>query len=247
MQTLSTCLLLALLLSSGPSLANKHIKLTSLDWPPYSGPTLPEKGASVAVVKAAFEASGYQVQVDFFPWERAVALAKDPGKGYAGYFPEYYAQELEADCVFSEPIGISPLGFAQHKQAPVTWVGLDDLSTLKIGVVSGYVNEAEFDKRVAAGKQPVEAVTGDDQNLKKVGAKRLPLAVIDKHVMNYLLNNDPSLASFKANIEFNGKLLEDKKLHVCFRKGPQSAEYAKALADGLKKIDVEAITKKHFQ
>lgn len=239
--------LLLLSLTAASMAADKTVKFTSLDWPPYAGASLPEKGASVAVVKAAFEASGYQVQVEFYPWERAVALAKDPGKGYAGYFPEYHAPELEADCVFSEPIGTSPLGLAQHKQAPLQWNNLDDLQKHKIGIVSGYVNEVEFDRRVAAGSQPVDAVTGDDQNLKKVGAKRLPAAIIDKHVMQYLLNHDASLAPFKANIEFNSKLLENKKLFVCFRKGAQSAEYAKALADGLKKIDVNAISQKHFQ
>lgn len=235
------------LLFSSAGFAAKAIKLTSLDWPPYTGPTLADKGATAAVVKAAFEAAGYTVQIDFFPWERAVAMAKDGSAGHAGYFPEYYSADIAKDFLYSEPIGTGPLGLAQNKEAPISWSSLADLSKLKIGVVQGYVNTDDFDANVAAGKQPTEAVTSDDQNLKKVAAKRIAGAIIDKNVMNYLLNNDPSLADAKGKLEFNAKVLEDKKLFICFRKGPQGEEYAKALAEGLKKIDVEAIVKAHLK
>lgn len=243
----TTALLIAGLLTAGPALAAEQtVKLTSLEWPPYAGNALPDKGASVAVVKAAYEAMGYKVTVEFYPWERAVQLAKDPAKGYAGYFPEYFSSALESDCTFSPPIGNGPLGFAQNKDAPIKWSTHDDLGKLKIGVVSGYVNEEEFDKRVAAGKQPVEEVVSDDQNLKKVAAKRIPAAIIDRNVMQYLLKNDASLGAMKDKLSFNDKLLEDKKLYICFRKGGDAAAM-KALAEGLKKIDIDAISRKYFQ
>ncbi|NQD36445.1 transporter substrate-binding domain-containing protein [Permianibacter sp. IMCC34836] len=240
-------LLLAMLLLSPCAFAGKQIKLSSLDWPPYTGPALADKGATAAVVKAAFEAAGYSVQIDFFPWERAVAMASDASSGYAGYFPEYYSADIAKDFLFSEPVGNGPLGLAQNKEAPISWNTLDDLSKLKVGVVQGYVNTEGFDANVAAKKQTVEAVTSDAQNLNKVAAKRIPVAIIDQNVMNYLLGNDASLAAAKGKLEFNSKVLEDKKLYICFRKGPQGEEYAKALAEGLKKIDVAAIVKAHLK
>jgi polar amino acid transport system substrate-binding protein len=136
---------------------------------------------------------------------------------------------------------------AQNKEAPISWSSLDDLAKLKVGVVQGYVNTEQFDANVAAKKQTVEAVVSDAQNLNKVAAKRIPVAIIDQNVMTYLLNNDPALAAAKSKLEFNGKVLEDKKLYICFRKGPQGEEYAKALAEGLKKIDVGAIVKAHLK
>ena len=93
-----------LFLSNNLWAADKLIKLSSLDWPPYTGPSLADKGATAAVVKAAFEAAGYKVQIDFFPWERAVFLARDPSSGYAGYFPEYYSTDGEKDFLFSPPV-----------------------------------------------------------------------------------------------------------------------------------------------
>lgn len=247
MQSLRPLLLIAAILFGSSAFAAKQIKLTSLDWPPYTGPTLADKGATAAVVKAAFEAAGYTVIIDFFPWERAVAMASDANSGYAGYFPEYYSADIAKDFLFSEPVGNGPLGLVQNKEAPVTWSSLDDLAKLKVGVVQGYVNTDGFDANVAAKKQPVEAVTSDAQNLNKVAAKRIPVAIIDQNVLNYLLNNDASLAAAKGKLEFNGKVLEDKKLYICFRKGAQGEEYAKALADGLKKIDVAAIVKAHLK
>ena len=70
--------------------ADKVVHLTSLDWPPYSGKTLSDQGASVAVAKAAFKAMGYELKVSFYPWSRAVALAKDSSSKFSGYFPEYF-------------------------------------------------------------------------------------------------------------------------------------------------------------
>lgn len=215
--------------------ADKLIKLSSLDWPPYTGATLSDKGASAAVVKAAFEAMGYKVQIDFFPWERAVAMAKDGNSGYAGYFPEYY----------SAAIGSGPLGLAQNTGAAITFNTLDDLSKIKVGVVQGYLNTEEFDQRVAAGQIKVEEVISDVQNVRKLEAKRVAAAVIDANVLQYLLKTEA--ASAKGKVDMHSKLLEDKKLFICFRKGVQGDEFAKALADGLKKIDVNAIMAAHLK
>ena len=40
---------------------DKVIRLTSLEWPPYSGEAVDAQGASVAVVRAALEAVGYRL------------------------------------------------------------------------------------------------------------------------------------------------------------------------------------------
>src|SRR3990167_6079785 len=74
--------------------AAEIIRLASLEWPPYTGAQLPDGGESTATLKAAFAAAGYQLEVDFLPWERALALAKAPNSGYAGYFPEYFSDAI---------------------------------------------------------------------------------------------------------------------------------------------------------
>lgn len=217
------------------------IKLTSLDWPPYSGESLKNNGASVAVAKEAFKAMGHELKVEFYPWQRAVNLGLK-NKAYNGYFPEYYSDGL--DCNFSETMGKSPLGFAEQKAKPVTWSSMDDLGQYAIGTVRGYVNTAQFDQKVASGDIKVDAATDDITNLRKIAAGRLALAVIDKNVMNYLLDTDASLKSKKDKIAFNAKLLEDKGLHICFRK---DSKYKAIFDQGLQKINVQAIMDAHIQ
>ncbi|MBU6954371.1 ABC transporter substrate-binding protein [Hahella sp. HN01] len=223
----------------------KNVQLTSLDWPPYTSEGLANQGASAAVAKEAFAAMGYTLEVKFYPWKRAVALAKnDPA--YDGYFPEYYAKELEDDFILSEPMGSGPLGFAQRKNHQIDWSALPDLAKYRIGVVSGYVNTAEFDDMVA-NKQLNASEAGDDvKNLMKLVSDRIDLAVVDKNVMKYLLSTEASLKSAAGAIEFNPTLLEDKKLYICFKKGPRGEELAKVFSEGLKKIDVDKIMQGYF-
>ncbi|WP_020408536.1 substrate-binding periplasmic protein [Hahella ganghwensis] len=216
------------------------VKLTSLDWPPYTGKSLKDSGASVAVAKAAFEAMGHTLVVEFYPWKRAVNLAKDD-PGYDGYFPEYYAEELKQDFILSEPMGSGPLGFAELKSKPVTWNSLDDLKKYRVGVVSGYVNTADFDGMVAQGQIKASEATDDSKNLLKLAAGRVDLAVVDKNVLSYLMTADPQLKSVASKLQFNSQLLEDKSLYICFKKGPRGEKLAKDFNEGLGKIDVNAI------
>lgn len=217
-----------------------NIKLTSLEWPPYSGASLENQGASVAVAKEALKAMGHSVTVEFFPWQRAVNMGlKNPA--YEGYFPEYYADGL--DCTFSEKMGDSPLGFAEQASKPITWNSLEDLAAYNIGTVRGYVNTAAFDQKVAQGDLKVDPASDDITNLRKIAAGRLALAVIDQNVLNYLLATDNSIAAQKDKISFNSNLLENKGLHICFKK---DSKYVDDFNEGLQKIDVQAIMDAHM-
>ncbi|MBD8527787.1 substrate-binding periplasmic protein [Pseudomarimonas arenosa] len=222
----------------------KVIRLTSLEWPPYSGAAIDQQGASVAVVRAAAEAMGYKLEVKFFPWNRAVAAAEDPKSGYHGYFPEYHSDDVASKFKLSDSIGSGPLGFVESSSAPVSWSSLADLKGKPIGVVDGYVNTTDFDAQVASGELKAEAVSDDLTNIKKVAAGRIALAVIDKNVLGYLLANEASLAAAKDKVQFNSKLLEDKQLFIAFQNSDKGAAAAKVINDGLKKIDVNAVMNK---
>ncbi|EFP94885.1 substrate-binding periplasmic protein [Vibrio caribbeanicus] len=219
------------------------LNLTSLEWPPYASEVVEQQGASVAVVKAAVEAMGHELNVEFYPWERAVHLAKNK-PDYAGYFPEYY---FEADdLLFSQSIGTGPLGFVENKSNPVTWSSLNDLKSINIGVVRGYVNTTELDNMIANQEIKAVAVTSDSRNILKVAGKRIPLAVIDSNVLDYLLKSDPDIASAKDKVKMNSKLLEEKDLFVAFANDENGKKWRTIINQGLKKIDSEAIMKRYF-
>lgn len=236
--SLAGCALLLVSQFSSFSVKADVLTLTSLEWPPYSSPKLMQNGASIAVVSAAIQAMGHELKVEFYPWERAVYLATNDAQ-YAGYFPEYLFESKE--ILFSNSIGLGPLGFVENSATPVTWASLSDLKPYKIGVVRGYVNTEELDQMIATGVLKSEAVSSDSQNLAKVGHGRISLAVIDSNVFQYLLENTPAIDPIKANLQMNSQLLVEKSLHVAFTNNPEGERWKNILNDGLSRIDVEKI------
>ncbi|MFZ5425675.1 MAG: substrate-binding periplasmic protein [Thermodesulfobacteriota bacterium] len=214
--------------------------LASLEWPPYTGQALRGLGASSAVVREAFQHAGISLEIHFFPWARAVAMARTTGE-YAGYFPEYRAARIEDSFLFSDSIGQSPLGFAETADAPVSWSTLHDLRGLIIGTVQGYVNTEEFDRMAEAGELRVEQATDDLTNLRKLLGGRIHLAVIDENVFLHLLATEPDLNTGRRKLRFNGKMLEMKELFVCFRRDADGERLAKLFNKGLAGIDARRV------
>ena len=240
------CVLLLSAASFGFGEEGRDVYVTSLEWPPYVGKTLPEQGAMAVVAREAFAAMGYTLHIEFFPWMRAIYYAKRESK-YAGYFPEYYAKAIEEQFLFSATIGASPLGFLERKDDPIAWQTLDDLKAITIGTVNGYVNTEAFDRKAAAGELQVETVTADESNILKVAARRIRLAVIDRHVLEYLFEHDAKLADAKGVIQFNANMLEEKQLFVCFRRSPENEQLRNIFNEGLQKIDAAQIMRDYFQ
>lgn len=235
-------------LLSGFTHSNENqVHLTSLEWPPYSGEHLPDGGVSVAIAKRAFKNMGYELIVDFFPWSRAVQNGTNPKMHYAGYFPEYYSPKLAEQLYFSDDIGESPLGLLENVDKPVTWEKISDLSSYSIGVVRDYVNTQALDAAIESGRQSVQEVTSDAQNIRKVAGNRIPLAVIDSLVLEYLLSTDQSLKPHRDQVRMNKHLLENKKLFVCFQKSTEGERLLKIFNDGLKQIDIADFVRRYFR
>ena len=231
------------ILSSSPLALAADYKLTSLDWPPYTAEKLPAQGASSAVVIEAFKAADSKVTISFFPWSRAVNMAKT-NDGYIAYFPEYYSTANEADFYYSDPIGVGPLVFIEPADAPVTWDSYDSLKGKKIGVVRDYVNTDELDSRIASKALTADVASDDAKNILKLASGRIDVAVIDLNVFNYLVKNDTAVKAVAGRLKVNPKPLEDKKLYVCFKKNAAGEQAMKVFNEGLKRVDSEAIMKK---
>jgi polar amino acid transport system substrate-binding protein len=214
------------------------VNLASLDWPPYTGAKLAEQGISSQVVKAVFAKAGINTTFKFLPWQRAVDTARSDAS-FVGYFPEY--ADPSSPCLFSDPIGSGPLGFAELSAKPINWSALSDLKNVKIGVVAGYVNTADFDRMAAAGELKTDVATSDELNLLKLANGRFDLAVVDQNVMQYLLQTSPKLKPLAAKLQFNNKLLEEKTLHVCFTNSPAGKKALLQFNDALKHVDIQQL------
>ncbi len=226
--------------------AEKKVVLASLNWPPYTGDELPGQGASAEVVRAAFKAVGYDVEIRIFPWVRAFNEARY-NLDVAGYFPEYKSVERGKYFLFSDRIGRSALGLVERSSASVHWDEVTDLKKYFIGVVRGYVNTTSFDSMVEAGEIRVDESVSDLFNLRKVLAGRVDMAVADINLFNYWSNFDEQLSSRRGELSVNPHLLGINDMHVCFRNGRTGEKLMKAFNAGLQLIDVSGIQQAYFE
>ena len=206
---------------------SKLIKLATLEWPPYSSKSLPGGGKTVAKVVAAFRHMGYTVKIDFLPWSRAVRSTYGEQPLYLGYFPEYPLTDTH--FLLSASLGDSIVGLVQHKNRKLNISNTLSLTQYRLGVVQDYVNTKDIDDLIAKGKiKPVIAID-DRQNLVRVLNGDIDVAVIDKHVMQYLLQHDLQLSKNAAGLlEFDDTLAQTISLHIAFsRYHPDAALYHK--------------------
>jgi polar amino acid transport system substrate-binding protein len=234
-------------LSSSNLAAGEVVRLSTLDWPPYTGKDLPLGGATADVIRAAFEKVGYEIEVEYRPWKRAIDMAAKGADDVIAYFPGYHCRHREG-FVGSEPIGNGPLGFAEHADEPITWASLDDIGDqqLKIGTVLGYANTDEFDTKVGTGYILAVPSNDDLTNLKKLMRMRIDAVVIDKLVLEYLKATEASLKNNADKLQFNAKPLEDKTLYLCFRNDEEGRTLKHIFNAGLEQIDPEKIVDDYF-
>ncbi|MFB2864475.1 substrate-binding periplasmic protein [Aeromonas sp. MdU4] len=232
-------LLLVLLLLLFPlRLLADPVRLTTLEWPPYTSQSLPDGGLIGHIVKRAFAEAGLQVEFDFYPWQRAMWLAADPNQHYSGYFPKYFADNLDKRWHMSASVGNSELGMAQQAGPLIRWQRLEELAPYRIGVVAGYINTREFDDLMTSKRLNTFAVDEDRLNLRKLQRNRLDLAVIDRDVFYWLLRHDSKLNP--AALQFNPKILERKSLHIMFRPDQQALQ--QRVANAITKLDIAQLS-----
>lgn len=239
-------LLLCLALPAQAADAPKILRLASLEWLPYVGAELGQEGLSTLVADSAAKQFGYRVEVDRFPWTRAMQMGSRDAH-YAGYFPAYYTEERARSCYFSDPIGNSTIGLAYLRDAPLQWHTLQDLRGLPIGVVAGFSNGPAFDELVKQGELTVDASPSDMLNLRKLLAGRVRAVVIDKLVLRYLLLAEPTLAKARERIVFHDPPLADLTLHVCFRRTPEGLMLQRSFNEALHSLRLQKIENDYFQ
>jgi len=236
---------LACIIVSSPAHAD-DVKLATLDWPPYTSPSLPQSGMVSKILQDAAQQSGHQLGFGFFPWVRAMRTGRDDPR-YVGYFPAYWTPERAQTCNFSEPIGIGQVGLVERRDHPINWADLLDLKPLTIGVTAGYSNGSTFDALVTDGTLHVQPAPADIDNIRMVARGRIPVAVIERSVFEYSLLTDPDLHQKRDELEFNTRLIAQLPLYVCFKKTPEGAQWKQIFDAGLAKINLLAAQRDYLQ
>jgi polar amino acid transport system substrate-binding protein len=242
-----TILLLALSFYSHISFSSELLKFTTLDWPPYLSKNLPQEGFGVEILKQAFKAEGYDnIQVNFLPWSRALALVEEKGE-YIGCLLAYYSKERAEKFIYSDSVISGPIQFAMRNDNIIKWGKLEELKNHRIGIVQDYVNSPELDQLIASKKLLADPSVSDANNLLKLASKRIDLAVVDTNVFTYLLKTSPPLKAYKDQLQISPKVLDEKKLYILFSKSEKGQKFADIFNKGLKKINPAEIAKKYIE
>lgn len=196
---------------------------------PHACPDLPGQGAMVQGLREAFAAAGTDIDIEFLPWQRAVAAARhDPA--FAGYLVD--DGSVEAGFTLSPPLMSGTLGLAVRRgseQGDVSTAGLRGLSLL---VLAGHAITPAIDGAIVGRRLSAYAVDDDATMLRMLAAGRLDAAVIDADVFAWLQRHAPDLAPVRDTITFNHVVLGRKTRHVAFAGNELGRRAALAFADG---------------
>lgn len=128
-------------------------------WFPYYGPNLPDDGPILEITKEAFKRAGYDTEVHYMPWTRAMKevelLEKDVLVGV------YYSDERAEKYIFSEAFHEVKISLYAHDSLGVThYNNLKKLKPYTIGVIQDFAYDDEFDHARYLNKT---AVTNGEQ------------------------------------------------------------------------------------
>ena len=216
MLCLSTCAVQAL----------EEVKVTTTEYPPYTGEALPGGGVVTEIAREAFRRGGYAMQVRFLPWSRAL---RDAQMGQAdGAISIWHSQEREQWFVFSKPLGENKIGLMVLAEKPIRYTTLSDLKPYRIGTVRNYANPPAF---IAAKLNSIES-KDDEVNLRALAARRLDAILIDKGVAHHILRD--KLSDTKEKLIWLEPAVARMPLHVAISKtAPDSANKLAAFNLGL--------------
>lgn len=233
----------SLLAGSWSSPANaEEVQLTTLDWPPYSG-AVTQQGFLSVVLRQAYAHSGHTVQVQVYPWNRAVKTAMGGGDTVLGFYSASRAECSAAKGTTSDPIGYFQFGLAQRKSSGPQWQNTKDLAGKRLGVVEGYDNGPELTALMESKALLVDVAINDLANLRKVLAQRVDYASVDTQVFNYL-QREHGLHGLELARQFTTPRLP---LYVCFNPGVRAQAMLQALNTGLKKVDINAVAQTYVR
>ncbi|ESP93958.1 MULTISPECIES: substrate-binding periplasmic protein [Pseudoalteromonas] len=184
------------LFSKNPTKEQLH--LVTLDWPPYIGDQLCNKGWVFQFTISLLVDQGYPVYVEFLPWARAVKAAES---GRADIlFPEYFIEDASPSDNYEgktrrELLALSnaypggEIGFIKRRGERDSFEGnLNALKGTTIGVVRGYQNTPEFDAMMDNGEFVIVKAVDDLQLVKLLVGKRVDLIIGDPKVLRFTVS-----------------------------------------------------------
>jgi polar amino acid transport system substrate-binding protein len=200
---------------------------------PYFSDDMPEKGAIAVVVRAAMAASDVDVEFDFYPWSRALEMAK---RGEVAGSPGWTrTPERDADFIFSEPFVNCVDGVFFLKDKPLAFSSVKDFRGRRIGVIVNLTYGAEFADGLARGDFRVEAAPASENLVRMLLLGRVDAVVLNRSVAAQVLAGLSKEEAERIQASDTPFLLKPWRLAVG-KSHPEAKKIIAAFDAGLSKI-----------
>ena len=199
-------------LMNGTAFAVKtKLHIAASDWAPYTSNKLSGGGFLTEICTTALERAGYQCEVDFIPWKRAVKMTKK-GK-YHCLIGASYTEERTGYFLYPDYSWETSVHFFAKKGHKLKYRKIEDLCFKTMGILMGSFYVDKFKKYKCLN---IETVPTVQQNMRKLAAGRVDIFIdTDDSVQHYVANELKSLA---GKIEPLLPPLETDKIYLVISK-----------------------------
>lgn len=198
------------LLFSLASYSTEKLTFGALKWEPFFSPELPESGFFVALTREAYRRAGYDIEVKFASWARAVEDGKNGVNN--GVLGSIYNEERTKYFYYSNVISFNEDVFIQKKGSNYKFDSFNDLKGLKIGTIRGSAQTAKLEEL----GMDLELASKPEINLRKLNAGRLDLVLIGRKYFNHYIEFiEPKL---NGEIEILPKVFRKNEVYLLISK-----------------------------
>lgn len=143
---IKACVFLLLLGVSTFDAVSQSILIVTENWEPYAGENLEDHRILVDLVRHIFADSSYSVTVKFYPWARALSMAKN---GEADcLLGAFYSIERAVFLDYPKPLLSQETALFTLKDSRFSFTSYADLKRYRVGRVRNAINGAEFDSQI---------------------------------------------------------------------------------------------------
>jgi polar amino acid transport system substrate-binding protein len=213
------------------ALASDVVNLAIGEWPPYTSEADAHSKLLEKVVVAAFKLEGLDVKFSYFPWKRSYLKTRDGS--FDGTFPWSRTPERENHFLFNKLALVTDQSVYFHlKSTPFDWATMDDLKQYKVGVTSGYKNEAVYKTQQIVA----DAAPSEELNFKKLIAGRIDVYETSK-IVGYSTIKKTLSPDQAARFTHHPKVAEENDYYILFSRAiPNGQTLADRFDSGLRKL-----------
>lgn len=226
-------LAVVLLLTGLPVQAQARVILVSSgEYPPWSGESLPGQGLVNRIVAEAFRREGVDVRFRFYPWRRALEVLRNGGVQASSFWFEDESRNRE--FLYSAQLSEHrEVLFHRRDTILPAWSRLEDLASFRFCATRGYTYTSSFWLLVGNGTLRADESSSDEICLRKLLAGRVDVFPMDESAGRTLLASGAFPAASAGQLAINEQVLRVQAGHLLMRRSADSIELMRRFNAGL--------------